>query len=578
MKISRYIIRVVLLIIVTFVMSCNSNGNKQSVVARVGENTGITFSELEKQYLKMFVFTKKQETKEADFKCALNELINNRLKVLEALALKMDQDSVVVKNLQYYLNYELYRRYLHDKVYSKFINETAVNEYYDNISKELVYRQIVISKTKKDQTREEALAKIKTVFDKLKQGADFGEMAKKYSDDVESADNGGLKKPLKWSEASDRLSKALFVMESGKTSNVIETVDNFIIFKIEQVNRIKAPPLEEIKANIEEKLVLQNASVLKHGIQQEINACIDSNVIKWNEKSLNRIIEWSWDINFYDDSYLKNINNIVASGTNFEILSYRDEKYYLSDFVDFFKEFSFNLPPIVQKIENMKSFLTGAMKNRNIVNNAISLGYDKDVLTSENVRKPLEEELIKQYEKKIIGAQVPSITKTNLKNFHAEHLDSLYYQLASSTINALIVSDEDKAQKLWARIENGESFAGLGGIKRLQSYERDRNGDIHPVIGKGYEIIGKQALQLKRKEIVGPIEFTDSKNDTLYAIIQCTSIIPEKQLSYAEVKNRIVNDFKAYHFEMIEKKLMEQLSSKYDVKIYKNVLNRKIKD
>ncbi len=79
--------------------------------------------------------------------------------------------------------------------------------------------------------RDEALAKIETVQEKLNEGEDFAELARQYSDDTTSAENGGELGFISEGQMVEEFDKALFALDVGEVSGIVETEYGFHIIK-----------------------------------------------------------------------------------------------------------------------------------------------------------------------------------------------------------------------------------------------------------------------------------------------------------------------------------------------------------
>ncbi len=87
----------------------------------------------------------------------------------------------------------------------------------------------------KAQNREEALAKIKAIYARLKQGEDFALVAQAYSEDPNTAPNGGDLGFIPESaleQASVELRRAVLALQPGQISDIIETPEGFRIVKL----------------------------------------------------------------------------------------------------------------------------------------------------------------------------------------------------------------------------------------------------------------------------------------------------------------------------------------------------------
>ena len=106
--------------------------------------------------------------------------------------------------------------------------------------------------TKKAEKK--AKTEAEAIFKKIRGGADFGELAKKYSDDTTSGENGGdlgeFEKGMMVSEFEGALEK----LKPGEISRPVKTSFGFHIIKLEEIKEERIKPLKEVKAQIIQKL------------------------------------------------------------------------------------------------------------------------------------------------------------------------------------------------------------------------------------------------------------------------------------------------------------------------------------
>lgn len=92
------------------------------------------------------------------------------------------------------------------------------------------------------------------ILEKLSQGADFAELAQKYSDDVNSAVNGG-KIPGSYSRQAPELDKTFLtagfaIKEKGGVSPVIQTINGLHIIHLDDIERPRVIPFEEARESV----------------------------------------------------------------------------------------------------------------------------------------------------------------------------------------------------------------------------------------------------------------------------------------------------------------------------------------
>lgn len=126
---------------------------------------------------------------------------------------------------------------------------------YTTASVRHVLINFVDPKTEKERKKEDALKLAKEVKAKLDGGADFAEIAKKYSEDPGSADNGGLYENTPvgtWVEAFKEAAKTLPL---NKISDPVETEYGYHVMKVEarteaDFSKLAAEQKEALKSQL----------------------------------------------------------------------------------------------------------------------------------------------------------------------------------------------------------------------------------------------------------------------------------------------------------------------------------------
>jgi len=104
------------------------------------------------------------------------------------------------------------------------------------------------------KAEENAKKEANDILNKIRGGADFGELAKKHSDDPTSGEKGGslgeFSKGMMVSEFEAMLEK----LKPGEVSEPVKTSFGFHIIRLDEVNAERIKPLEEVKEEIVQKL------------------------------------------------------------------------------------------------------------------------------------------------------------------------------------------------------------------------------------------------------------------------------------------------------------------------------------
>jgi peptidyl-prolyl cis-trans isomerase D len=115
-----------------------------------------------------------------------------------------------------------------------------------------------------------ARAKADDVAKQLQGGANFADLAKKYSEDPGSAKDGGLLPPITRGRTVPEFEQAAFNTPVGQTTGVIRTSYGFHIIRVEAKQQARLKPLEEVKVEIEPILKQQKAAAQSQSVANTI--------------------------------------------------------------------------------------------------------------------------------------------------------------------------------------------------------------------------------------------------------------------------------------------------------------------
>lgn len=115
-----------------------------------------------------------------------------------------------------------------------------------------------------------ALAQAQQVLAEAKAGKDFGELAKKYSQDPGSAKNGG---DLGWAERSNFVgpfADAVFGMKPGELRGPVKTQFGYHIIRLEEIQPGKSKSFDEARSDLEAQLRRDRATDRFGEIQEQL--------------------------------------------------------------------------------------------------------------------------------------------------------------------------------------------------------------------------------------------------------------------------------------------------------------------
>ncbi len=101
-----------------------------------------------------------------------------------------------------------------------------------------------------------AQTRAQELLEQIRKGADFAEVAKKYSDGP-SAKEGGDLNYFKRGTLAKELEDKVFAMKAGDVTDVIRTKQGFVILKVTEHQQQGIPPLKDIEPKIQDALYMQ---------------------------------------------------------------------------------------------------------------------------------------------------------------------------------------------------------------------------------------------------------------------------------------------------------------------------------
>lgn len=172
-------------------------------------------------------------------------------------------------------NTMLINEYLRVKVNKHLhVSPMEVRRYYSahrdrfHRDRKIVFRQLWVDPQDCRDRREE-LEKAKRILKRIREGADFGEMADRYSIDRDRRE-GGLHEVNGWEKLSGWLRETLRSLKPGEVSGVQGTDVGYCIVKLEKVVEPHVQPLEEVSDGIRRALLEEKRRRAREELGEEL--------------------------------------------------------------------------------------------------------------------------------------------------------------------------------------------------------------------------------------------------------------------------------------------------------------------
>lgn len=579
MKLYKPLFVLLSVLVIIGVIACEKQSQQsQMVVAEVGDNYTISFQDLE-AYVINNLYNRMYRDQSEAYNKALEVMIINQLKRIDFVAKGLQNDEELLNSIRRTINEELLVKYFESQYLGKYTSDEYIQQAYENMGKEVIYKQIVLYKpenaTENDISNlRKKVSDIKTEID---QGKDFSEMVHQYSQHAESVKNDGLAPPLRWkNRIANYLFNYIFYQQVGDVL-ILETYKEFYIVKIVDIKKLDIEPLDKLKKEIISDL---HEDYMDKSLEEYDNMkekLVDESSFTLNQKALDQIVKWSKIKNFYENKFYKEtIEQAIASGENPVILKYSDGKIDYKEYLRLANDILILKGSANITDTDIKDYIVEAIRTDLIVKKAKELNLDKDIFDPNTTNSVIQFRMVMLYNQVFIDSQVPEPTDMDLQKFYEDQKDTLFYQLAKVNIHAVIYSDKAEADKMWAQIQQGKTFNELTNSYLVKTFIKTRDGQIKTYRTDEPAFLGEAAFRLKESETDGVIEYSDPEKGQQFAIIECTNVRPEKQLTYTDVQNTIHDEYRKFMKAKIEAQVERDLLNKYPTKIYKDVLKKNI--
>ena len=579
MKITRYWILYLIFLVILIRAGCKSekspeNNLQNNIVAKYADNHTVTSNELDK-YVKDWLYYKKFKERSDAYNNALNDLLTNQFKRMDFFEKGLDKNEKLIQGISRIINEELVYEYFEKEYIGKYANVEYAKNIYKIMDKQLIAQQIVLYKPKDsspaqiDSIKQKAM-KIKSEIDR---GENFDSLVIRYSQDKQSLKDNGYMPPVDWKQSIlDPVGNFIFRLNKNDV-RVLNDINAFRIVKISEINKIHVEPFNKINYEIISNLRNVYYQVSVDEYEKVKNELIAEDSLKWNENALKQLVKWSNEPNFYKDKYEETFKNALVNNDCKTILVHNKGKIDYKEYLRLLKNILI-LPSSKDDIteDDLKKFILEAIRTDIIVKKADSLDLKKNIFNPFTTNLTLKNQLAYLYNQAEIEAKIPEATDEALHQFFKENENTLYYQLEKRNVFVMVFPNKDEAENASEKIKRGIPFEKVKGRYLVKTYIKERNGEIKLYQNDEKPVFGKVAFKMKESEVSDPLQFENDNQQTEYAIIKCYHIRPEKQLTFNDVKNSIVEDFKNYYRKKIEKEVEKRLKSKYHPEINEEVL------
>jgi foldase protein PrsA len=163
----------------------------------------------------------------------------------------------------------LIQKYMDDLFAAKIqVSEGDIQKAYEGDKTASVRHILLMTGDKNETEKEEVHRKMEELLTRARSGEDFAELAKEFSEDTGSKNNGGLYEDFGRGEMVKPFEDAAFSVPVGEISDIIETTYGYHILKVIERKK-ETRPLDDVRSEIEDRLKqTKRADVFKEHMDQ----------------------------------------------------------------------------------------------------------------------------------------------------------------------------------------------------------------------------------------------------------------------------------------------------------------------
>jgi len=249
----------VLLVLISFPV----RAEKSSVIAKVGPYT-LTRADFERELENNAQLKALLALKPGMKKVLVERWVEVTLLSLAGKEAGLEKDPQVRKEIEEQTRMILARHYYEREVLRGLrVSEKEAQEYYLShrrdykIPERIKVRHILIRVPEgaDEKTEKKALSRAQEIRKKLLSGADFGELARRYSEDPGTKDRGGDLGLFSRGQMIPEFEEAVFKLKVGKISSPIRTRFGYHIVRVEAKIPAEIPPYAKVKERVVQDLL-----------------------------------------------------------------------------------------------------------------------------------------------------------------------------------------------------------------------------------------------------------------------------------------------------------------------------------
>ena len=488
----------------------------------------------------------------------LRNFINEELLISEAYNLKLEATSAAQTEYQRIKIQELLNAYYRQTIEKQVsVSEKELKQLYINLNTTLTARHLYAP------TKEKA----DSLYRLLKKGASFERLARENFKDPVLRESGGLIGSFTVDEMDPAFEEAAYKLEVGETSEPVRTQAGYSIIRLED-RKVKPFLLETEYASHKDKLYRYWKN---RKSKQKVRAFVDSLAerldIQFNESAIEALYnsfrknnpvnpqleskQWNWAEGELDE----NTPLLHSALGEWTLKTFRQAARFTSD----------KQRRHIRNPDALKSFISGLVVRRKILEEARAMELDKTDEYAKNVRFEFDTYLLQKMEEEIFASiEVP---KDTLLAYYKENTDR-FMDPARIRIREIVLKDDREAEIIGKKLRQGENFSELARQYSIRKWSAEKGGEVGYVTPNDLGRWSQTVFALEENQWTGPLKVGEER-----IFVQCVDKKPARLKPFDLVADDVEQAVKTMWWERERNKKIKEIETRVPVVAYWEKLN-----
>ncbi len=573
------------LAMIALLLAAGCAREKDPVLATV-ENFAIRYSDVVNELRDHGRLRKGEEPSRAQVERTLERLVERKLKYLEGLRRGYDKSPDIAPYIEAFRKDMAYRLYRDDHVIKKLISDKDVWEFYRKYADRVKVRHILL-RVPEDATQdmvEEARDKIEDIRTLILAGASFAEMARKYSDEAQTASRGGDWGYIRWGTGrfDSVFYEVAFSLKPGELSKPFRTRLGWHLLLCEGRRKPSREDFEFRKEKMRTELMRQRASEIDSAMYALRDRLFRQYNVRLNEEGVKllhgRIQEIATDTTVKAPQLrritrTRQFERVRPEDRPVVLCSWDGGRITVGDLVDEIERLKEYRRPVLDTEQKIRDWLERMASLRVITAEAFRLGYHKRPEVVAEIQRRLEVMVASKFDREeIYGPAIPK-SEEELRAFY-EADPSRFREPEKAKVQEIFIRhDHSLAEKVAKMAKSGADFEELARKYNQRTVTKGKNGWLGYISADMYANVGKKALTMRPGEIAGPIPMGNN-----FSIIRVVDRKPSYIPSFEEARSKVRKEYIRTKREELRQRWMTELRKKYRVVLHKERIASVLKE